>query len=207
MPQSPPARSSRSGNGAATTSRLHYTYADNGKKLIAQFTGDQDSADDEIKHFTTPPFGPAFFRTHSLLVTGDGTPHLKWGSTNAYTEDTAGKPVYDWTIIDRIFDTYINAGAKPYVQIGFMPKALSLRPEPYEHHWKPGDNYNDIYTGWTSVRRATITTNGAAQLSKWAKHCVEKYGIKEVESWCWEVWNAPNINYLSAADPRQWQQG
>jgi xylan 1,4-beta-xylosidase len=28
-----------------------------------------------------------FFRTHSLLVTGDGTPALKWGSTNAYTED------------------------------------------------------------------------------------------------------------------------
>ncbi len=163
----------------------NYTYADNGKKLIAQFTGDHS------------PFGPAFFRTHSLLVTGDGTPHLKWGSTNAYTEDAAGKPVYDWTIIDHIFDTYLNAGSKPYLQIGFMPKALSLRPDPYEHQWKPGDNYNDIYTGWTSPPN---DYDKWRELNyQWAKHCVEKYGMKEVESWYWEVWNEPNINYFSAA--------
>ena len=73
----------------------NYTYAPNGKKLIAQFTGEKNS-----------PFGPASFRTHNLLVTGDGTPHLKWGSTNAYTEDDQGRPIYDWTIVDKIFDTY-----------------------------------------------------------------------------------------------------
>ena len=28
-----------------------------------------------------------YFRTHNLLNTGDGTPALKWGSTNVYTED------------------------------------------------------------------------------------------------------------------------
>ena len=105
----------------------NYTYARNGKKLIAQFSGDKNS-----------PFGSASFRTHNLLVTGDGTPHLKWGSTNAYTEDEEGRPRYDWTILDKIFDAYLDAGGKPYVQIGFMPKALSLKPEPYEHHWKPG---------------------------------------------------------------------
>src|SRR5438128_12463159 len=47
-----------------------------------------------------------YFRAHNLLTTGDGTPALKWGSTNAYTEDARGNPVYDWTILDRIFDTY-----------------------------------------------------------------------------------------------------
>src|SRR5678816_4419279 len=41
-----------------------------------------------------------YFRAHSLLVSGDGTPALKWGSTNAYTEDQNGKPIYDWTIVD-----------------------------------------------------------------------------------------------------------
>ena len=87
-------------------------------------------------------------RVHSLLVTGDGKAALKWGSTNAYTEDANGKPVYDWTITDRIFDTYMERKMKPLVQIGFMPQALSSHPEPYRHHWKPGDNYNDIYTGW-----------------------------------------------------------
>ena len=73
-----------------------------------------------------------------MLATGDGTPSLKFGSTNAYTEDASGKPVYDWTITDRIMDTYLQAGAKPFVEIGFMPKALSSHPEPYTPVWKPG---------------------------------------------------------------------
>src|SRR3954452_13965737 len=46
--------------------------------------------------------GEVFFRTHNLLTTGDGTPALKWGSTNAYTEDAAGRPIYDWRIVDGI---------------------------------------------------------------------------------------------------------
>src|SRR6266568_1037187 len=49
-----------------------------------------------------------YFRTHNLLTSGDGTPALKWGSTNAYHEDERGNPVYDWTILDRIFDTYLQ---------------------------------------------------------------------------------------------------
>src|ERR1043165_8417276 len=49
-----------------------------------------------------------YFRSHNLLCTGDGTPALKWGSTDAYTEDAQGRPVYNWTIVDRIFDAYLD---------------------------------------------------------------------------------------------------
>ncbi len=56
---------------------------------------------------------PVFVRAHNLLTTGDGTPALKWGSTNAYTEDANGNPIYNWTIVDSIFDTYIKRGMKP----------------------------------------------------------------------------------------------
>ena len=59
---------------------------------------------------------PVHIRAHHLLVTGDGTPALKWGSTNAYTEDAQGRPVYDWTVVDRIFDTYLERGV---LTIGF----------------------------------------------------------------------------------------
>src|SRR5688500_17143766 len=38
--------------------------------------------------------GHVYFRAHNLLTSGDGTPALKWGSTNAYTEDADGKPIY-----------------------------------------------------------------------------------------------------------------
>ncbi len=48
-------------------------------------------------------------RAHNMLTSGDGTPGLKWSSTNAYTEDANGKPVYNWKIVDSIFDTYVSA--------------------------------------------------------------------------------------------------
>lgn len=134
-----------------------------------------------------------YFRTHNLLCTGDGTPALKWGSTNVYTEDAAGNPVYDWTIVDHIFDTYLVRGIKPYVQIGFMPKALSSKPEPYQHEWRPGLPYGDIFTGWAHPPKDYAKWEELCY--QWAKHCVEKYGRAEVESWYWETWNEANIPY------------
>ncbi|HKI68447.1 MAG TPA: beta-xylosidase, partial [Verrucomicrobiae bacterium] len=62
-----------------------------------------------------------YFRAHNLLNTGDGTPAFKWGSTDIYTEDSQGRPIYNWTIVDRIFSTYLENGDRPYVEIGFMP--------------------------------------------------------------------------------------
>ena len=63
----------------------------NGKKLIGELGA----------------LGPKniYFRAHNLLTSGDGTPALKWGSTGAYDEDSEGKPVYNWTILDGIFDS------------------------------------------------------------------------------------------------------
>ena len=74
-----------------------------------------------------------YFRTHNLMTTGPGAPALKWGSTNLYTEDASGNPIFDYGIVDLIFDTYLKNGVRPYVQLGFMPQAMSTRPEPYMH--------------------------------------------------------------------------
>ena len=92
---------------------------------------------------------PVNVRAHNLLTTGDGEAALKWGSTNIYTEDKKGRPVYQWNIIDSIFDTYVERGMRPLVQIGFMPEALSTQPQPYRHHWTPGAKYDEIFTGWS----------------------------------------------------------
>ena len=135
----------------------------------------------------------AYFRAHSLLVTGDGTPALKWGSTNVYTEDAQGRAVYDWTIVDRIFATYLAHNVKPYAEIGFMPEALSSHPSPYQHDWRPGLPYDDVYTGWSYPPRDYA--KWGELVYQWVKHCVEKFGRSEVEQWYWEVWNEPNIGY------------
>jgi len=157
----------------------NYTYMKDGKKLLT-----------EISQLSKVP---VYVRVHSLLVTGDGEAALKWGSTNAYTEDAQGKPVYNWTIVDKIFDTFLERGMKPIAQIGFMPQALSSKPEPYRHHWKPGDNYDDIYLGWAYPPKDY--EKWAELVYQWVKHSVAKYGQKEVESWYWELWNEPNIKY------------
>jgi xylan 1,4-beta-xylosidase len=157
----------------------NYAYMKDGRKLLAA-----------LGQLGTPQ---VYFRTHNLLNSGDGAPALKWGSTNAYTEDAQGKPVYDWTIVDRIFDTYVQRGLKPYAQIGFMPQALSAKPEPYQHEWRPGLPYNDVYTGWAYPPKDY--RKWAELVYQWVKHSVEKYGNAEVEKWYWEVWNEANIGY------------
>jgi xylan 1,4-beta-xylosidase len=157
----------------------NYTYSNNGRKLIGELARLGGA--------------PVYIRTHFMLVTGDGTPGLKFGSTNAYTEDADGKPVYDWTITDRIIDTYLEAGAKPYVEIGFMPQALSSQPEPYTSVWKPGGTGGQYFLGWAYPPKDYA--KWGELISQWVKHAVTKYGRAEVESWYWEVWNEPDIGY------------
>jgi xylan 1,4-beta-xylosidase len=87
----------------------------------------------------------------------------------------------------------MKRGIKPLAQIGFMPEALSIKPEPYKHNWEPGNKYSNIFTGW--VYPPKDYKKWAALIYSWVKHEIERYGKKEVESWYWELWNEPNIGY------------
>lgn len=139
-----------------------------------------------------------YFRAHNLLCSGDGTPAFKWGSTGVYSEDANGRPLYNWKILDAIFDAYLTNGVRPYVEIGFMPEALSIHPHPYQHHWKPGDPYGDIVTGWAYPPKDY--DKWRELVYQWVKHCVERYGRAEVETWYWEVWNEANGAYWKASE-------
>jgi xylan 1,4-beta-xylosidase len=157
----------------------NYTYMKDGKKLLSEIAA------------LSPV--PVHVRAHNLLTSGDGTPALKWGSTNAYSEDAKGNPVYNWTIVDSIFDTYVQRGIKPLAEIGFMPEALSTNPQPYKHNWAPGNKYNNIFTGWSYP--PNNYKKWSELIYEWVRHSVQRYGKKEVESWYWELWNEPNIGY------------
>lgn len=162
----------------------NYTYMKDGKKLLSEIAA------------LSPV--PVYVRAHNLMTSGDGTPALKWGSTDMYTEDKDGNPVYNWTIIDKIFDTYIERKMKPLAQIGFMPEALSTNPKPYKHDWAPGKDYKTIITGWAYP--PNDYKKWAELIFQWVKHSVDRYGKTEVESWYWELWNEPNGDYLMAQD-------
>lgn len=158
----------------------NYAYMKDGKKLLTEL-GQLKSGQ------------PVYFRAHNMLTSGDGSASFKWGSTNAYTEDASGNPIYNWRLVDSIFDTYLKRGIKPLAEVGFMPEALSTKPQPYRHDWKPGDPYGKIYTGWAYP--PNDYNKWAALVYEWVKHSVERYGKKEVETWYWELWNEPDLAY------------
>ncbi|HTV18589.1 MAG TPA: hypothetical protein VMG12_07965 [Polyangiaceae bacterium] len=151
----------------------NYATTANGKKLLG-----------EIGRLAP---GQMYFRAHNLLTSGDGTPGLKWGSTNAYSE-VGGEPRYDWTIVDSILTAGLERGVKPLVEIGFMPEVLSVHPEPYRHSWP-----RELFTGWSYP--PSDYERWGELVYRWAQHCVEVYGAAEVATWWWETWNEPNIGY------------
>lgn len=154
----------------------NYTYAPNGKKLLGELAALSRA--------------PVYVRVHNLLTSGDGSASLKWGSTNVYSEDASGNAIYDWVILDRIFDTFHAARVRPLVEIGFMPKVLSTHPDPYRHDFP---RVGDIYTGWAYPPKDY--QKWSALVFQLVDHLRQRYGDREVKTWLWEVWNEPDIGY------------
>jgi xylan 1,4-beta-xylosidase len=146
---------------------------------------------------------PVYVRFHHLLTSGNGVPELKWSSTNVYSEDANGNPVYDFKIVDGIFDALQAAGVRPMVELGFMPKDLAAeaegRHEPYQVHYPASavsgasNNPPKDYRKWSALVRA-ITS-----------HLVERYGRETVLGWYFEVWNEPNIDYWHSTPDEYWR--
>jgi xylan 1,4-beta-xylosidase len=108
-----------------------------------------------------------------------------------YDEDAQGKPVYNFSYVDQIYDGLLENGVRPFVELSFTPKKLA-GPNPVFHaFW-----YKQI-------------TSPPVDMAKWddliyqfTKHLVERYGEDEVAKWYFEVWNEPNIDFW-AGEPKQ----
>jgi xylan 1,4-beta-xylosidase len=136
---------------------------------------------------TLDPASPTYLRCHFLFNSGDGVPSLKWGSTNIYTEDADGRPVYDFRLLDGIVDAQVAAGCRPLFQIMGMPRDLSSRPEPYKT-----DNPQAANQGWSQPPKDD--DRWADLIRTVAAHYKEKYPQAE-RDWIWELWNEPDIFY------------
>jgi xylan 1,4-beta-xylosidase len=142
---------------------------------------------------------PVQIRAHHLFSSGDGVAALKWSSTNIYSEDAQGRPVYDFRIFDAIFDEYKAAGVTPMVELGFTPKAMTSGTQPYE------DRYPDFSTGGS-------VHNPPKDFAQWqelnrvvAAHLVDRYGRNTVRNWYFEVWNEPDIGYWKGTPEQYWE--
>ena len=135
---------------------------------------------------------PVYIRAHHLLTSGNGVAELKWSSSNVYTLDANGKPVYDFTITDQTFDEYKRAGVRPMVELGFMPKDLAATVsgvDVYQVHYPANvvtgasNNPPKDYAAWGELIR------------RYTEHLVVRYGKEQVSTWYFEVWNEPDIGY------------
>jgi len=91
-----------------------------------------------------------------------------------------GKTVYDWTKIDQLYDDLLARNIKPFVELGFTPKALATS-ENSIFYWH-GNTSHPKPDGWRDLVDAFV------------RHVESKYGKDEVRTWYFEVWNEPNLS-------------
>ncbi len=102
-----------------------------------------------------------------------------------YREDKVDgelRPFYNFTYLDRIIDTYLENGIRPFLELGFMPERLKTG-EQTVFYWKGNVTPPSSYEKWADLVKATL------------EHLIERYGRDEVVTWPVEVWNEPNIPF------------
>ncbi len=103
---------------------------------------------------------------------------------------------YNFSYVDQIYDGLLDAGVRPFVELSFMPKKMAADPNLTQAFWyKPTVSPPKDYALWN------------AMIAALAQHLVQRYGLDEVATWKFEVWNEPNLDFWGG-DPRQetyWQ--
>ena len=107
-----------------------------------------------------------------------------------YSEDKDGQPIYNFSYVDQIYDGLLANRVKPFVELSFMPKDLAAKPAIHPFWYKQNVAPPKDWQKWDDL------------ISAFTKHLVERYGIDEVASWYFEVWNEPNIDFW-AGEPKQ----
>lgn len=131
----------------------------------------------EVKQAT----GFKYVRFHAILDDDVGL----------YDEDAGGKPIYNFSYVDQIYDGLLQNGVRPYVELSFMPQKLAAKPI-YQAFWyKPIVSPPKDWSKWGDL------------VSHFAQHLVDRYGIDEVSQWYFEVWNEPNIDFWAGSPKEQ----
>lgn len=123
--------------------------------------------------------GFEYLRFHGLLCDDMGV----------YSEDRTGKPVYNWQYIDELFDYMLSIGVKPFVEIGFMPSPLASGSSTI-FWWRGNVTPPKDYAKWEALVTALVT------------HWKERYGLEEIATWYYEVWNEPNLSGFWIGDKK-----
>lgn len=107
-----------------------------------------------------------------------------------YDEDAQGKPVFNFSYVNQIYDGLLADGVRPFVELSFMPKKLAAKDAIHAFWYKQNVSPPKDYAKWDEL------------ITQFARHLIDRYGIDEVSQWYFEVWNEPNLDFW-AGEPRQ----
>lgn len=108
-----------------------------------------------------------------------------------YTKDENGKPSYNYTYVDQIYDGLLANGVRPYVELGFMPDRLATKRYAGIYQPNTNDSPPKSYAIWDDM------------VSSFVRHLVDRYGIDEVAQWYFEIWNEPDYAFPEGVPKQQ----
>ena len=125
-------------------------------------------------------------RFHGILMDEVGLydpGRLGFNPTTGKVEAQTGTP-YNFSYIDEIYDGLLANNVHPFVELSFMPRKMAADPNQLQFFWyKPVVSPPKDYKLWDDM----IVALGA--------HLVQRYGLEEVATWKFEVWNEPNLDF------------
>ncbi|MGN1421593.1 MAG: hypothetical protein ACI4XC_08775 [Eubacterium sp.] len=95
--------------------------------------------------------------------------------------------LYSFYQVAKIYDSLLEIGVKPFVELGFMPSALASGKKTV-FYYKGNVTLPKNMEEWQDFIR------------EFARFLINRYGAKEVESWYFEVWNEPNLSCFFKGD-------
>ena len=115
--------------------------------------------------------GVTYVRAHAILHDDNAV----------VTRADDGTLAYDFSNVDSLYDQILDLGIRPIVELSFMPAALAADPDQTVFAYRGIISPPRDWSEWHAVVREL------------AAHLVERYGIDEVATWGFEVWNEPNL--------------
>jgi xylan 1,4-beta-xylosidase len=107
-----------------------------------------------------------------------------------YDEDASGRPIYNFSYVDQVYDGLLENGVRPFVELSFTPRKLAAQELFHPFWYRPIVAPPKDWAKWGDL------------ITSFARHVVDRYGIDEVSRWYFEVWNEPNIDFW-AGEPKQ----
>jgi len=110
-------------------------------------------------------------RAHAVLHDDNGV----------VTRAADGTLRFDFTVVDELYDRILRIGVRPVVELSFMPAAMAA------------DAGATVFTYRGIISPPRHWSEWHDLVTALASHLVERYGVDEVATWGFEVWNEPNL--------------